>query len=339
MSRLALRICVNIFLALLSVPVFAQVEETELNQEPVQEEKIRIKKFSIETGPEAYFGYTLYQIGGIIEYPDGSKARAWFPLSELKFPLNVLMLSGDIQYIPGEKFILHANVKKNITRKAGKMEDSDWGVITGDPDSLDVFSKSDAKLDAIIINSDFQIKTYNNNIFSLYAGIGFLYQNFKYNVSNVFQTYPATNPGYYDHVSGKVLTYRIDYYIPYAEIIPCFNIKNKLKITHSFALSPYAIAKDVDDHLLRYKKSKGESTGVAFMTSLKAEYFPVTNFVFFSASLNYVYISTNGYQKQYQYREYNDPDDGTIPVGPIGKIENKIKSSQFSAGINAGVYF
>jgi outer membrane protease len=336
MKKLFFQIHTIVFIAFSSISAFGQDAVTKSEQDVLPESKqIKAFKFSAESGPEAYFGYTLYQIGGIIEEPDGSKYRTWFPLSELKFPLNVHMVSGDIKFEIFEKYIIHTNIKKNITSKAGKMKDSDWGVFSNNPSSLEIYSESDAKLDAFVINSDFQVRTFTTSIFSLLAGAGFLYQKFNYDISNVNQT--SVNPMYQGYVHGEVLTYKIDYYIPYAVVTPCININNKIIIMQSIAISQYVIAKDVDDHLLRYKKSKGDAKGSAFITSLKTEfhYIPV---VFFNLTLNYIYITADGYQKQYQYKEYFDGST-TIPVGPIGKIQNKIKSSQFSAGINAGMRF
>ncbi len=336
MRKYFFQILIAAFIASVSISAFAQDANIKSEQDIIPEPKsIKTFKFKAEAGPEAYYGYTLYQIGGEIIEPDGSKSRTWFPLSELKFPLNVYMFSGDIKGEIFEKYIFHINIKKNITEDAGKMKDSDWGIFSNNPNSLEIYSESDARLNAFIINTDFQVKTFTKSIFSLLAGAGFLYQNFQFDIRNCNQT--SVNPLYQGYVPGKVLTYKIDYYIPYMEITPCLNINEKIKIMHSIAVSPYVIAKDVDDHLLRYKKSKGDARGVAFITTLKTEFYLIP-VVYFNLTLNYTYIYAEGWQKQYQYKEYYDGTE-TIPVGPIGKIQNKIKSSQYSAGINAGVRF
>lgn len=291
--------------------------------------------FSTEAGPEEYFGYTLYQIGGIAEEPDGTRYKYSFPISEIKLPIDIFMFSCDVKGELFERFILHTNIKKNITNDAGKMEDSDWLGSSDHPHELIIYSESDAKLEAFIINTDFQVKTFSNSLFTLFTGAGFLYQNFKYDMNNLKTT--IFNPAYVIEASGKIITYEIDYYIPYIEVTPCFDIKNKLKIMHRFAVSPDITAKDVDDHLLRYKESKSDVHGFAFITSLKTEYY-LNSLVYFNLTLNYNYMYADGWCKQYQYKEYFDGTN-TIPVGPIGKIENKIESSQFSVVINAGIRY
>ncbi|MBN2038985.1 MAG: omptin family outer membrane protease [Spirochaetes bacterium] len=324
------------FIVFLKVPAFSQDIETNHEQDSqTRSETERSFRFSVEAGLEANYGYTLYQIGGLIKEPDGSEYRVWFPLSELKFPLDVFMLSLDLNGEFFTKYFLHANVKTNITNHAGKMEDSDWGVLSGDPDSLEIYSESDARLEALILDTDFQVKVFSRSIITLLAGAGFLFENFQFDVSNVNQT--SVNPSYTGYAAGKVLTYEIDYYIPYLKITPCFEITEKIKIMHSFAISPYVIAKDVDDHLLRYKESKGDARGMAFITSLKSE-FKLSSSVNLNITLNYKYITAEGTQSQYQYREYYNGEE-TVPVGPIGEIENKIKSSRYSAEVKAGVVF
>ena len=46
---------------------------------------------NIELGIERLFGYTQYQIGGIYTEPDGTTGIYFFPVSELKFPIDVYM--------------------------------------------------------------------------------------------------------------------------------------------------------------------------------------------------------------------------------------------------------
>ena len=48
-------------------------------------------QFNIKSGFDRYFGYTLYQIGGVARDSYGNKGKLPFPISELKFPLEVWM--------------------------------------------------------------------------------------------------------------------------------------------------------------------------------------------------------------------------------------------------------
>lgn len=322
-----------LFSLTLAVPSFAQEKKnlTVNNQ-------TNSVKLGFNAGPEAYFGYTQYRIGGTFVNPDGVRYKIWFPLSELKFPMNITMFSSDMNIEIFRKFFIHGNFKKNITSDAGKMEDSDWGVNHNNPDSLDIFSKSDAELNAWILNSDFMVKVVNVSFFSLNTGAGYMYQSFDYDISNLDQWYPSTPQYGHDYVMGSVLTYTVKYYIPYIVVAPCLNFKEKLKISQSIAFSPYVIAKDIDNHILRFKESSGDSRGVAFITSFKIDYF-FTPVFYFGLNMDYTYILTEGTQKQIQYADTWDAVNGFRAAGPIGEIDNRISSSQFSIGIRGGIKF
>ena len=46
----------------------------------------------LDVGLEGWGGDLTYRIGGMIVFPDGSTESTHFPLSELEFPLEVLLL-------------------------------------------------------------------------------------------------------------------------------------------------------------------------------------------------------------------------------------------------------
>lgn len=121
-------------------------------------------KFDLRAGMGVMSGDTTYEIGGEFS---GSFAYTYrFPISELKFPLDVYMASAHGTLNFQDRWSIHVNGKKNITDDAGKLEDSDWGIWyeEGCPycssDSLDIFSESDAELDALIIDIDFHFWVY-----------------------------------------------------------------------------------------------------------------------------------------------------------------------------------
>ena len=102
-------------------------------------------------------GDTTYQIGGNYVTPLGS-GQVHFPISELEFPLDVWMVSVEGSKEFAEKWKVSVGVKKNITSDAGKMKDSDWGAwylegyAWAEKDTLDIYSESDAELDALIMD-------------------------------------------------------------------------------------------------------------------------------------------------------------------------------------------
>lgn len=328
-------------------------------------EYVRRFGVDVELGLERFYGYTLYQIGGKVVFPSGGTDRfGHSPISQLKFPIDVYMASLSLRFNIAEKFSLGFQVKNNNLNGAlkfnsfsGKMKDTDWGfwylrdnganVGWAFPNTIDVYSTSDTRLSALIINGDFLYQIVKTQRFSLRFGVGFLYQNLDYTVTNLDQWYPsfplyasnilAKGPEYVVYGihygrSGKVLKYQIRYYFPYLKLAPSMNVTDRLCISPFIEYSPLVRAKDRDDHILRYKISKGESFGYSVTLACKADY-RIGSRLFIGASFSYTMIDTEGHQKQKGPYETNSPI-----IVPIGTVENWIQSKQFLAGLSAGLY-
>jgi len=304
---------------------------------------------AISAGVERYSGYTLYQIGGKFTAPDGSEGNYQFPLSELKFPLDVYMMYFGAEAAIFRRIVLRLGIETNtaggfidFSKNAGKMEDSDWGIwfIQGYPwaryDSLDIFSRSSAELDGVILDSAAGIELYRSGMISFTIGAGFLYQYFDYVVRDLDQWYPSYEeysaylpPEYAgnDLVPGRVITYEVKYRIPYAEASISLRPLKRLSLWSRIAFSPLVSSDDVDDHLLRSKLSKGSAQGSAVIFNIEAECRIRGNW---SAGLysRFIYMVTEGNQDQ---SFYEDTPEG--PEGPIGTIENRLESHQLSTGI------
>ncbi len=312
----------------------------------------RSLNIAVDLGTGVLRGHTTYQIGGDVDYANSAHEDLRFPISELKFPLDVYMASLSASAEFKEKWKLVINAKKNITDDAGSLEDSDWGYwhdgadlphdpgSTCDPDkcssdSLDIYSESDAELDALIIDLDFRYRFFNKAFgktsLSFFAGAGHIYENFSYEVSDLDQWYPSykdyfgVNLGH-DKVSGKVLTYDISYFIPYIRVGTTFAVEDRLGIEGSLAFSPYLIIQDEDNHILRDKVSEGELEGAAIMLSLEGRY-NFSRHWFTKLELNYMILYAEGEQKQY------------IRSDHFATIDEEITSEQLTVLLGAGYSF
>lgn len=287
-------------------------------------------KFDLALGLGMLSGDTTYQIGGAYDTPSDS-GEVHFPLSELEFPLDVYMASveGSIEF--AEKWKVSASVKKNITSDAGKMKDSDWGLFFDDPNSLDIYSESDADLEALITDINLRYRFYKKSNWSFIAGLGYLRQNFDYEISDLDQWYPSLNDscGYdigHDYVSGKVLEYEVTYSIPYMEIGTQFKIKDKFSVEASLGYSPIVNVTDEDNHILRSKVSEGDCDGDAILLSLEGRYDFLTHW-FLTLHLDYMKIETDGKQKQYTDGEWT------------ATIDQEIESKQIFTALSVGYAF
>lgn len=174
-----------------------------------------------------------------------------------------------------------------------------------------------------------------------------MHQYMNYWCSNVEQisAYDTSSPIYigrpdYKKLLGKVITYKLNYYIFTLQVTPVFMVpigKGTLEIIAAIRFSPYLKAKDIDDHILRGKISKNDSSGTALMPFLKLRY-TFSSRIFMAAKLEYLYLTAKGEQNQYYYNPFFDSSANNIP-GWSARIKCKLKSEQLSISLGAGYSF
>lgn len=293
-----------------------------------------IEGIDLMVGHGQLFGDTTYQIGGTVTYPDDSPDELHFPISELEFPLDVYMasLKGSIGF--AKRWKVSASAKKNITDDAGKMKDSDWGVPFEDPPgsgdwwwygpkSLDVYSESDAELDALILDINLRYMFFKR----FFVGLGYIHQNFDYECSLIRQWSPSGLSGYdYTGTGGVDLTYEVTYSIPYFEVVYMGKASDNITVELSLGYSPIVNVEDEDQHLLRSKVNKGDCDGTAILCSLEGRYDFTKNW-FMTLGLDYKNIETDGKSEASFFGVY----DHTIDL--------EIESKQVYAALMAGYAF
>lgn len=267
-------------------------------------------KYLISAGIGLMQGHTTYQIGGKIKVDDQTDTLR-FPISELEFPLDVYYGSLNADVKVNEKWKLKTGLKINISKDAGKLKDSDWGVWYSqndgwpDPDSLDIYSESDAELKAFIFDVSaryyFSKQSYTRWKADYFFGGKYTYQKFDFDVSNLDQWSPSLDEQGIDYERlrepGRVLDYEVTKHIPALTIGAEVFTSNKLSLDLLLGYSPFVQVEDRDDHILRGKISKAECDGDAYLVSLAGNY----KFdILWSFELRYDYltIDTEGTQKQ-----------------------------------------
>ncbi len=300
---------------------------------------------ALSAGIKKMSGNTTYQIGGKIETSEG-KDELHFPLSELKFPLNVYFISLESDVELYDRICLNLNLDKNITDDAGKMKDSDWGVPFEYPYAgsgyyawygakhKDIYSESDTEIEALIFDINVMYKIFNIRpggsgvAVSFSAGLGYLYQRFDF-VCVLLRQWDLRPDVPDDQNSdfegdGRVgIKYNVRSHVPYLNIGIKVDIRQKIVFDASFGYSPYAMVRDRDNHVLRSKISKAECEGTAIMASGGISYF-IARPVFIRAGLDYMSVDTEGWETQTDNGEY------------YGKIEQKNYSKRMSYGLALG---
>ena len=238
--------------------------------------------------------------------------------SELIFPLDTKFITT--KYIHSLKTTtlgiknINLSVMKNLDQENnGIMKDSDW--IYSQSENKIIYSESTADLDLWSGNLELlsPSKDYNQNM-SYHLKLGYKYNNYDYNVHDVVQYNYFNNTK--SERSGKVLAYEVQYHIPYLGVKVKNSTQQKLNWQIDLNLAPYVEAEDVDDHILRYKESTGETDGSAIIINGALNYNINSNLIF-SLSGTYNKIDTEGYQEQYWY-------DGDYKGEKIKNIDHTI---------------
>ena len=231
--------------------------------------------FNIAIGAERMSGNTTYQIGYPVTSPNGTQYAGYFPFSKLEWPLDIWLARMDASLNIGDSWRINGVLKKNLSDPGDTMKDSDW-ITPSNPGRLDVYSESNiSNFDALIFDIDVEWIFLKRQPWSLYAGLGYLYQKFDNDATLIRQYSPSGLPGFDTYGDGRVgITYEITYTMPYLKIGGDYQINDKFILAGSFAWSPIVKAQDEDHHLLRKnggKISTGDMDGNAYMINLSAK--------------------------------------------------------------------
>ena len=287
--------------------------------------------YELSVGTEMMTGDTTYQIGFPLVSPTGVVYSGHFPISELIWPLDVWLGRIDGRATINDQWRINATLKKDLSTPGDNMEDSDWLTATN-PSRLDVFSESEiSSFDAIIVDTDVEWAFFRRGNMSVYAGLGYLYQNLDYEGELLQQYSPSGIPGTDYHGDGRVgITYEMIYSIPYLKFGGDLQAGPNLTMEGSIAYSPIVNAEDTDHHLLREyggKISSGDMEGDAFMLEISGRYL-FTPSIFMEAGFQLTKIEVDGTQAQ----EYGWGF-------PIGTVDAEAESTQSSGFISVGYSF
>jgi outer membrane protease len=283
--------------------------------------------FDIAIGTEVMAGDTTYSIGGNIINADGSFDSVHFPVSELEWPLDIWLARVDAGVTFASSWRINGTLKMDISDPDDHMLDSDWLTLSN-PGKLDVFSETNiSDFDALIWDIDVEWSFYQTDLWSLYTGVGYMYQNFEYEGQLIRQYSPSGLLGYDYAGNGEVgITYEMTYDMFYLLIGGEFQVTPQFSLSGSFAFSPFTSGEDEDHHLLREKVSYGDMDGTAVMFDLAATYYFLPS-LYVEAGYEFVSISVDGTQDQLAYGI------------PMGQIDIESESTQNSGYLTVGYQF
>jgi hypothetical protein len=332
-------------LASLSVNVFAASGKYSFNRVSLlgsDEKEKTPETTSLNVWGE--LGYTggdvTYQVGGHSIDQFGSY-EYMFPISELRWPVQVPVVIAGADLTFNKNWTAHASFLSNLQQLSGKMKDIDYLYYSASPQ---IYSESDANLkqsnteiglrywfnDKKNPNEDLEVLDFLHPSYGV--GAGLLYQDNKWEASNLDQWYPGSGP-WHDIVPGLVGTYAATLQFYYAELVA--RVKNYNSVFEfGFGYSPLTIADDEDYHLLRGIHSTSHTSGYGFRVSLDGRY-KINKTFFLTAIGEYLYIQTAGTSYNLVY---NNLDPYFFP-GYWWIIDHKVVSGQWKLGLGGGVMF
>jgi len=274
--------------------------------------------YSLTVGWGFMAGHTAYQIGGRYETPETS-GKVRFPISELEFPLNTHYgsLGGEVELT--DRIKLKAKIRKSISKDAGKMKDSDWGIwyeeLDGWPysDSLDIYSESDTKADALTVDITaryyFNPWQYKKTAVSIFIGAKYSWQRFDFTMSDLEQWYPSLVDYYgftmeHDVFSGNIMEYEVTKKIPALTTGVQIAASPDFFLDAVFGYAPYVTVNDEDRHLQRSVFSTSDCDGEAVLLSLSGRFMLGARWSM-GLAYDYMAIDTRGEEKQYFEGQYS----------------------------------
>ncbi len=257
--------------------------------------------------------------------------------SELEFPLAVDLIGGRVDVAYNEpsfsyyspKFLWSFELYGDVSN-SGELKDRDW--IAGDgEEGLDVYSVSPVKMNARVADMSLLWNVWVNEGAAFGLVFGYRYHKFEYLAYDTNQEgygiYALTSTDYYP---GATLRYYVKYSMPYVGFSWNTRMGERLYLDGRMLYSPWVNVDDEDDHLLRYKRSKTDADGDAFLMSLHGRYAMFSGW-FVDLGLEYGTVDADGIQHQ---EFYDGPN-----VGTTYDVHNDITSDYGMAMVSLGKDF
>lgn len=289
------------------------------------------------TGAGYMGGDVSYRIGGHVVDSVEGPYNVHYPISELKWPVNVPVATTGAKLRLFDRVEFYGQYSKANAGYSGKTEDSDW-FYYGMPENYlyeyrSIFSLSDATVEGYSGEGSVRYWLKNSHAFDSgerYGfGAGLIYQKFDWVASDLDQWYPMDPEYAHDIVAGKVGTYSATLTVPYLEFL-CEMKGAHTLVSGSVGVSPCAMASDEDYHLLRSIHSKTDAQGFAWLATFSAKY-DFWRYLFIAASAQGMSLSTAGTQDTVVY--------AGADAGQSWTIDHKITSLQYNILLTLGLRY
>ncbi len=280
---------------------------------------------NLSFGLEEMSGDMTSSIGGEINHANGQNERTFFPISELEWPMDIVLARFDASLTLNPMWRINGILKTAVDDPDETMIDRDR-FSPGGP--ADIYSESSiSQFEAFILDIDFEWTYLQQGPWSLYAGVGYLYQDFEYEGNLIMQYSPTGIAGYNYVGNGSTgITYENTFSMVYFLLGADMQLTPQFDLSGKFSVAPLASSEDELHHLYYNKVSAGDMDGAAYMFEVSCN-FQFSPWWFVKSGVQFTTISVDG--DQYQ----------VLGGEPLGQIDQEVESNQSSAYITMGYSF
>lgn len=256
-------------------------------------------------------GESVYKTGGTVV--SGMVIEDyWFPISKLKFPVfNIGGATTIKASINRWRWVY--SYGRYANSNTGDLIDSDYGITHDgrivDPETLTIYSRSLTSSDYRLHSLDCLYQLKKTKTSETLIGINVRSDKLYFKSKNTYQTYPGSPEISGDYVDGDTITYEVMTYIP-SFLVQYITFYNKTSLDTTVGFSPVAYSREVDDHLVRGRRSEGNGNGVSVFLRSQFNYFIYDGGVLF-ASVSVSHTSLSG---RYKNWFYDDADPGEFSI-------------------------
>ena len=277
-------------------------------------------------GLEEMTGDMTSSIGGEINYANGQNGNRLFSISELEWPMDILLARFDGTLTLNPMWRINGVLKTAVDDPDETMIDRDW--FYPNDGRVDVYSESSiSEFEAFILDVDFEWTYLQQGPWSLFAGVGYLHQDFEYEGNLITQYSPTGMSGYNYVGNGSTgITYDNTFSMIYFLLGADMQLTPQFDLSGKFSVAPLASSEDELHHLYYNKVSTGDMDGTAYMFEVSGN-FQISPWWFVKAGVQVTSISVDG--DQYQ----------VLGGEPLGQIDQEIESDQASGYITMGYSF
>lgn len=277
--------------------------------------------------------------------------------SELVFPLDMTVGGASFQInnaLDKTMWSVKFSFLTALSDPSDKMTDSDWlAILPYFGETLFSYTESDVKMSMYQLDLDATYRLINTDKFDISIAGGIRYQKIEQDIVGFegFQLQRITDSTFSDPImfafDDPALYYEIKITQPKIGTHIDYDPVQKLSFDVTALFAP-VFFENLDDHLLRKKRSIADGDGSGFIGRLAAEYSFAGNanlkpFLQLSGEINT--YEANGSQTQTWYEEVEEYDmfsgePVTIPAGTsISGIPHKVKGTQYRIGFSVGTRF